>query len=114
ELQMSSGIGERGSSQYALESFGLEKGYGIQNVPGLSTFERADKYAKSMNDNIMEMLNVMVQIRDGSIKPNDLTLANEKAQLMYRMQASQSTRREQIDNKQILDTMAAFEMLGGS
>lgn len=114
DLQMSSGIGERGSSQYALESFGLEKGYGIQNVPGLSTFERADKYAKSTNDNIMEMLNVMVQIRDGSIKPNDLTLANEKAQLMYRMQASQSTRREQIDNKQILDAMAAFEMLGGS
>ena len=114
DLAMSSGIGERGGAMYAAHAAGLEKGYGIKDIAGLSINERADKYSKATSDNILEMLNVLGQIRDGSIKPNDLTLANEKANLMVRMQSSQLSRREQFDTKEILSTMAAFEKLGGS
>lgn len=113
-LQMSSGIGSRGDAKYSVHAAALEKGYGIKDVAGLSTFERGDKYGKATSDNIVEMLNVLGQIRDGSIKPNDLTLANEKAQLMYRMQGSYASRHEKIDTKEIISNIAAFEKLGGS
>lgn len=114
DLAMSSGIGSRGDAMYAAHAAGLEKGYGIKDIAGLSTNERGDKYGKATSDNILEMLNVLGQIRDGSIKPNDLTLANEKANLMVRMQSSQLSRREQFDTREILSTMSAFEKLGGS
>jgi hypothetical protein len=113
ELLLSSGKYQAGSVQNTLDAVRLEKGYGIDNVSGLSTNERQDKYAKSTSDNILEMLNVLGQIRDGSISAEDLTLANEKSQLMYRLQSSQVSRQETFDNKQVLGLMTAFEKLGG-
>lgn len=113
ELLLASGRGASGGIENTLNTVGLEKGYGIENVSALSANERADKYGKTTSDNIVEMLNVLSQIRDGSIKPNDLTLANEKANLMFRLQTSQVSREEKFDQKSVLGLMTAFEKMGG-
>jgi len=113
ELLLASGRYQGGSVENTMDAVRLERGYGIENVAGLSSLERQDKYAKSTSDNILEMLNVLSAIRDGSISVDDLTLANEKAGLMNRLQSGQVSRQEQFDNRQILGLMTAFEKLGG-
>lgn len=113
ELARRSGSSSNLTSR-TFDAVALEKGYGIQNVAQYSALERQDKYGRTTNENLVEMLNVLSQIRDGSISPADLTLVNEKAATMFRLQNLQVSRQENFDNKQVLSMMSAFEKLGGS
>lgn len=113
ELLLASGNYKSGSVDNTYDAIRLERGYGIESVSNLSQFERQDKYGKSTSDNILEMLNVLAEIRDGSISVDDLTLANEKAGLMNRLQGNFTAVQEKFDNKSVLGLMTAFEKLGG-
>jgi len=112
-LLRNSGLAGQAGITNTYDAIRIEKGYGIDNVAGLSTYARQDKYSKSVADNIMEMLNVLSDIRDGSISVDDLTRANEKAQLMYQLQGSFVGRQEKFDQRQVLGLMTAFEKMGG-
>jgi hypothetical protein len=113
ELLLAAGNPYAGGTKNYQDVMNLERGYGVTSVAGLSTNERQDKYLKSTSENIIEMINVLTSIKNGSLKKEDFTLLNEKSQLMYRLQTSQVTRQEQFDNKQILGLMTAFEKMGG-
>lgn len=104
----------RGDSNYALDVLALQRATGIDNIAGISGNERQDKYGKSTADNIVSMLNVLGEIRDGSISPTDLALANEKAMLMFRLQGNQKMSNDTFDQRQVLGTMAAGEIMGGA
>jgi hypothetical protein len=113
ELLLAAGNPYAGGTKNYQDVMNLERGYGVNSIANLSTFERQDKYLKSTSENIIEMINVLTSIKNGSLKKEDFTLLNEKSQLMYRLQTSQVTRQEQFDNKQILGLMTAFEKMGG-
>lgn len=113
EMLMGSGRYQSASTTNTLNAIKMEKGYGIENVAQLSSMERQDRYAKTTSENIVEMLNVLGAIKDGSISKDDFTLANEKAGLMNRLEAGQVSRQEKFDSKQVLGLMTAFEKMGG-
>lgn len=113
ELLLAAGNPYAGGTKNYQDVMNLERGYGVTSVAGLSTNERQDKYLKSTSENIIEMINVLTSIKNGSLKKEDFTLLNEKSQLMYRLQSGQVSRQEQFDNKQILGLMTAFEKMGG-
>lgn len=110
------GSGKMSSGNYdnMILSRALEKGYGIDNVAGISGNERQDKYGKSTADNIVSMLNVLGSIKESSIKPGDLVLANEKAMLMFSLQSGQKTSNDEFDQRKVLGVMAAGEKMGGA
>jgi|GEM_PF-3773204 len=113
ELALGAGRSFSATDENAIAATAMEKGYGINNVAQLSAYERQERYSKTTSENIVEMLNVLTAIKDGSMTAQDFTLANEKANLMNRLQGSFTSRQESFDNRQILGLMTAFEKLGG-
>ena len=113
ELLLASGRYQSGGSDYAMSAQKIEQGYGVESIAQLSGNERQDKYAKSTVDNLVEMINVLGEIRDGSISKDDFTRVNEKAQLMNSLQQYQTGKQEKFDQKQVLGLMTAFEKMGG-
>lgn len=113
ELLLASGRYQSGGADYTMSAQKIEQGYGVESIAQLSGNERQDKYAKSTVDNLVEMINVLGEIRDGSISKDDFTRVNEKAQLMNSLQQYQTGKQEKFDQKQVLGLMTAFEKMGG-
>jgi len=113
ELLLASGRYQSGGADYTMSAQKIEQGYGVESIAQLSGNERQDKYAKSTVDNLVEMINVLGEIRDGSISKDDFTRVNEKAQLMNSLQQYQTGKQEKFDQKQVLGLITAFEKMGG-
>jgi len=97
-----------------MQSLALEKGYGLENPGQYSKLDRQNKEGKTSDETLLEMLNVLTGIKESGVTATDLTLINEKAATMFRLEGSVTSRQEKFETKDIVGIMAAFNKLGGS
>ena len=97
-----------------MQSLALEKGYGLENSGQYSKLDRQNKEGKTSDETLLEMLNVLTGIKESGVTATDLTLINEKAATMFRLEGSVTSRQEKFETKDIVGIMAAFNKLGGS
>lgn len=96
----------------AFENATVEKGMGVDNVAQFATMERQLKVQTETSQGIIELANILSNIKDSGIKKDDLTLLTEKIGIQQKLFSQQFQKRDTIDNESTNRLIAAFSTVG--